>query len=99
MASRRAKAGRERVAAALLLVPAAPFLALAATAIWLEAHLDRRARGPVLFREARIAEGRTIQLLKFRTIDAGALAELGPGPSHIATFERAGRMTRAGRLV
>jgi lipopolysaccharide/colanic/teichoic acid biosynthesis glycosyltransferase len=93
------KALRERAAACVLLVPAAPALGAGALAIWLEGRLDRGARGPVLFREPRIAEGRTIQLLKFRTLDAGALAELGPGPTHIALFEREGRMTRSGALL
>lgn len=85
--------------ACVLLVPAAPLLALGAALLWLEAKLDPRARGPVLFRETRISQGRPFQLLKFRTLDASALAELGDGPTHIATFERAGRMTRAGRLL
>jgi lipopolysaccharide/colanic/teichoic acid biosynthesis glycosyltransferase len=93
------KAWRERAAACVLLVPAAPLLVAGALAIWLESRLDPRSRGPVLFREPRIAEGRTIELLKFRTLDAGALAELGPGPTHIAMFEREGRMTRSGALV
>ena len=99
MATPPAKARRERLLAWALLVPASPFLAIGAAAVWLEAKLDPRARGPVLFREPRIAEGRTIQLLKFRTLDAGALAELGPGPSHIAIFEKDGRMTRSGRVL
>lgn len=90
---------RERAIAWVLLVPAAPLLALGAAAVWLESRLDRRARGPVFFRERRIAEGRTIELLKFRTLDASALAALGPGPTHIAVHEQAGRMTRSGRLL
>jgi lipopolysaccharide/colanic/teichoic acid biosynthesis glycosyltransferase len=96
---RRGKAARERAVACLLLVPAAPLLAVGAALVWLEAKLDHRARGPVLFREVRVNQGRRFELLKFRTLDASALAELGPGPTHIATYERAGRMTRAGRLL
>jgi lipopolysaccharide/colanic/teichoic acid biosynthesis glycosyltransferase len=95
----RAKAWRERAVGSVLLVPASPLLAAGAAAIWLEGKLDPRARGPVLFREPRVASGRVIELLKFRTLDASALAELGPGPTHIAMFERAGRMTRSGRLL
>ena len=96
---RPGKRARERAAAVALLVPAAPFLGAGALAIWLEGRLDRRARGPVFFRETRIAEGREIGLIKFRTLDASALAEVGPGPSHIAEFERGGRMTRSGALL
>lgn len=99
MASMRAKSLRERAVASLLLVPAAPFLVGGAVLVWLESKLDRRARGPVFFREPRIAEGRTIELLKFRTLDASALRELGPGPTHIAMYEKEGRMTRSGRLL
>jgi lipopolysaccharide/colanic/teichoic acid biosynthesis glycosyltransferase len=99
MATPRMKVLRERGAAWLLLVPAAPLLGAGTLAIWLEGRLDRRARGPVLFREPRIAEGRTIELLKFRTLDASALAELGPGPTHIAMYEKEGRMTRSGALL
>ena len=95
----RAKRARERAIGIALLVPAAPVLAGAAAAIWIESRLNRKARGPVLFREQRIAEGRVIELLKFRTLDAAALASLGEGPTHIATLEREGRMTRSGRLV
>ena len=83
----------------MLLVPAAPVLAVAAAAVWLEAKLDRRARGPVLFRETRISQGERFELLKFRVLDASALAELGPGPTHIGTYERQGRMTRTGRFL
>lgn len=96
---RRGKELRERAAALVLLVLTAPLFVLCAGAIWLEGLVDRKARGPVLFREARISRGRVIELLKFRTLDASALAELGSGPTHIGLLERAGRMTRAGRLV
>lgn len=99
MATPPGKALRERALAWALLVPASPLLAAGAAAIWLESRLDPRARGPVLFREPRVAEGRVIELLKFRTLDAGALAELGPGPTHIAVFEKAGRMTRSGAFL
>lgn len=57
------------------------------------------ARGPVFFREARIARGRVIQLLKFRTLTARALSSLGEGPTHIAHLERAGELTRVGRVL
>lgn len=99
MIDRRGKAARERALAWALLVPAAPFLVVGSIAIWLESRLDPRARGPVLFRETRISRGREFDLLKFRTLDASALSELGPGPTHIANYERAGRMTRSGRLL
>jgi lipopolysaccharide/colanic/teichoic acid biosynthesis glycosyltransferase len=89
----------ERLIAVALLVPAAPVLTAAAAAITIEGLLDRRARGPVFFRETRIARGREIQLLKLRTLDAAALATLGAGPSHIKHHETAGHVTRVGQVL
>ncbi|AXV06418.1 UDP-galactose-lipid carrier transferase [Euzebya pacifica] len=37
--------------------------------------------------------------MKFRTIDADALGQLGEGPSHIKRFERAGQVTRVGEWL
>lgn len=95
----RAKRARERTLATALLLPAGPIFAAAAAAVWIESKVDPKARGPVLFREQRIAEGRVIELLKFRTLDADALASLAEGPTHIAMLEREGRMTRSGRII
>lgn len=96
---RRGKELRERALAALLLVPAAPVLAVCAAAIKLESLLRPSARGPVFFKEDRISRGRVIKLLKFRTLSASALAGLGPGPTHIATLEKRGELTWSGRLL
>lgn len=96
---RRGKEWRERVVAFALLLPASPILLLCALAIKIECLLRPAARGPIFFREARIARGRVIGLLKFRTLSAGALAALGPGPTHIAEFERQGQVTWVGRLI
>ena len=96
---RRGKEVRERLLAAVLLVPAAPVLAACAAAIKLEGALDRRARGPVFFVEDRVSRGRAIRLLKLRTLDAEALAALGDGPTHIKQLERAGHVTRVGRVL
>ncbi len=95
----RAKRAWERVIGVALVVPAAPVLGTVAAAIWVESRLDRKARGPILFREQRIAEGRVIEMLKFRTLDAEALASLGDGPTHIGVLEREGRLTRSGRFI
>ena len=69
-------------------------MAACAAAIKGEGLVDSDARGPVLFREERISRGRVIELLKFRTLTATALAALGPGPTHIKGLEREGRLTR-----
>lgn len=96
---RRGKEWRERLAALLLLVPASPMLLLCGLAIKIESFLRPSARGPVFFREARISRGRVIGLLKFRTLPADTLAALGPGPTHIATHEKAGQLTIVGRVI
>jgi lipopolysaccharide/colanic/teichoic acid biosynthesis glycosyltransferase len=96
---RRGKEWRERVFAALALIPLAPVFAVCAVAIKLEGLFDREARGPVFFVEDRIARGQIIKLLKFRTLTASALASLGPGPTHIALLEMEGKVTRAGRTI
>ena len=72
----RAKEVRERAVAAVAFALTSPVLAAAAIAIKVEGLLDRRARGPVFFRETRISHGREIQLLKLRTLDAASLASL-----------------------
>jgi lipopolysaccharide/colanic/teichoic acid biosynthesis glycosyltransferase len=89
---------RDRLVATLLLVPTAPVLALCAGAIKLEGLLDRRARGPVFFAEHRVSRGEIFELLKFRTLTRDALAELGPGPTHIKPLEAA-HTTRIGKLL
>ena len=94
----RAKELRERALAAVAFVLTSPLLAAAALAIKVEGVLDRRARGPVLFREARIAHGREIELLKLRTLTAASLASLGPGPTHIKHLEAEGT-TRVGAVL
>lgn len=96
---RRGKEVRERIAAAVLLVPAAPLLAVGAAAIKLEGLLDREGRGPVFFVEDRVSRGRVIALLKFRTLQASALAGLGAGPTHIKHLERSGHTTRVGEWL
>jgi len=96
MVRRRGKELRERGLAAVALLPAAPVMAGIAMAIKVEGMLDPAARGPVFFVEQRISRGRVIDLVKFRTINAEALAQLDEGPSHIKRFERAGMVTRVG---
>lgn len=96
MVRRRGKELRERALATAALVPTLPLMAGIAVAIKVEGLLDPTARGPVFFIERRISRGREIDLIKFRTLNAEALAELDDGPTHIKRFERAGMVTRVG---
>ena len=96
---RPGKTGREWALAAILMMMTAPILALCALAIRVEGFLRREARGPVFFKEVRVAGGRRFELLKFRTLTASALEGLGEGPTHIAHLEKAGQMTFSGRWI
>ena len=96
---RRGKELRERLVAAVVVVPLLPLFALCALAIKLEGLIDSDARGPLFFYEDRISRGRIFKLMKFRTLRRSGLDSLGPGPTHIAKLEKAGHVTRAGRLI
>ena len=88
-----------RVLAFVGLVVLAPLFAVLALAIKLEGLLRRDARGPLLFREARISRGEVFSLLKFRTLTRTALDSLGEGPTHIKHLERGGELTRVGAFL
>ena len=96
---RRGKEWRERVLALLMLVPAAPVVAVLALVIKLEGFVHWGARGPVFFLEDRVSRGKVFKLVKFRTLDAEAIAALGTGPTHIKGLEHAGHLTRTGRFM
>lgn len=95
---RRGKELRERVVAGVGLVVSSPLLVGAAIAIKVEGLVNRRARGPVFFREARISRGREIEMLKLRTLDAETLGGLAPGPTHINVLDPV-HMTRVGSFL
>ena len=96
---RRGKELRERIVGVVGLVLTSPLFGACAAAIKIEGLLDPDAAGPVFFREARIARGRVIQMLKFRILTREALESLDAGPTHIAHLERSGRTTRVGRVL
>jgi lipopolysaccharide/colanic/teichoic acid biosynthesis glycosyltransferase len=96
---RRGKTVRERLLAVGLLILTSPLFGICALAIAIEGLVRPEARGPVLFRERRVAGGQAFDLLKFRTLTASALAGLDEGPTHIAVLEQAGHLTLAGRWI
>jgi O-antigen biosynthesis protein WbqP len=65
------------VVAAFLLVVLSPVVALVLIAYALDVLLQPRDRGPLLYREPRVSQGRTFGLLKFRTLRADVLARAG----------------------
>jgi len=69
--SRLAKAVLDRIGAAVLLLPCAPWLLLVATLLWFQDD------GPVLTRETRVGQwGRCFDVLRFRTGATGVGAAL-----------------------
>jgi lipopolysaccharide/colanic/teichoic acid biosynthesis glycosyltransferase len=88
--SRAVKRALDVVVAALLLLLAAPFLALIAAAIKFE------TRGPVIYRQGRVGrDGVDFDLLKLRTMVQGA-EQMGAG---LAVDEGDPRITRVGALL
>jgi len=77
----------------VLLVLALPVMLLTALAIWIEDG----PRAPVLFRQQRVGRNETVfQILKFRSMRVGAVAE--EGPAHWACTDDE-RVTRVGSLI
>jgi lipopolysaccharide/colanic/teichoic acid biosynthesis glycosyltransferase len=65
------------VVAALLLVVLSPVVLVVLVAYALDVLLQPRDRGPLLYREPRLSQGRTFGLLKFRTLRADVLTRAG----------------------
>ncbi len=89
------------VVGGLALVVLSPLTLLAALAVWIDSP------GPILFHQRRIGEGgRPFQMLKFRTMYAGAEAdeqrlaeETGQGPPTFVKQPDDPRITRVGRVL
>jgi lipopolysaccharide/colanic/teichoic acid biosynthesis glycosyltransferase len=64
----------DKAVAAALLTIASPLVLAVLAAMGIDMLLSRRDRGGFLYRERRISQGRTFDLLKFRTLRRGALA-------------------------
>lgn len=85
------------VVAALLLVVLSPVVALVLIVYALDVLLRPRDRGPLLYSEPRISQGRTFGLLKFRTLRADVLARAA---GHARPLEAdAANLTWLGRRI
>lgn len=69
----RSKRALDLIVAGGLLLLLLPLLIVVLVAFALDILLAAKDRGPLLYREPRISRGRTFDLLKFRTLRAGAL--------------------------
>jgi O-antigen biosynthesis protein WbqP len=94
---RPAKRILDVVVSSLLLVALSPVVVLVLIAYALDVLLQPRDRGPLLYREPRVSQGRTFGLLKFRTLRADALARAG---GHARPLEAdAANLTWLGRRI
>lgn len=91
------KSAFDKVVALVSLVLAAPVFGLVALAILLDGLFWPEDRGPVFHRETRISAGRPFSLLKFRTMQVGAIEEARRRGLTVKYLEREGRgHTRVG---
>jgi lipopolysaccharide/colanic/teichoic acid biosynthesis glycosyltransferase len=94
---RPAKRILDVVVSSLLLVALSPVVVLVLIAYALDVLLHPRDRGPLLYREPRVSQGRTFGLLKFRTLRADARARAG---GHARPLEAdAANLTWLGRRI
>jgi len=88
------------VCATLLLLFLAPVLIVVVTAMALSMLIAPRDRGAFLYREQRISQGRVFELLKFRTLRADVVADMGGAGSHARLYEsKPANLTWAGRRM
>jgi lipopolysaccharide/colanic/teichoic acid biosynthesis glycosyltransferase len=91
------KATFDKGLAAIGLLVIAPFLGLGALAILIDGLIWSEDRGPIFHRETRISAGRPFSLLKFRTMQVGAIEEARQQGLTVKYLERANRgHTRVG---
>jgi lipopolysaccharide/colanic/teichoic acid biosynthesis glycosyltransferase len=84
----------------VLLLVFTPIVVVVLAAFAVDVLLVRSDRGSLLYREPRISRGRTIQLLKFRTLRADVLAEMHRTGAHARLLEAdPANLTRVGRRL
>ncbi len=82
-----------------LLILFSPLMLLIAIGIRLEGLWDKEARGPVLYSETRMSQGKPFSMYKFRTLKLSVIQDMTERDS--ATFFQHDRKntTRMGRLI
>jgi lipopolysaccharide/colanic/teichoic acid biosynthesis glycosyltransferase len=73
--------------AGTLLLLSSPVVLVVGAAMALDMATSRRDRGPFLYRERRISQGRLFHLLKFRTLRLDVLAEMEAAGGHSRLYE------------
>jgi lipopolysaccharide/colanic/teichoic acid biosynthesis glycosyltransferase len=97
---RASKKALDKVVAGVLAIVLSPFVAVVLAAMGVDMLLRPRDRGPVLYRERRISQGREFDLLKLRTVRRDVLARAERGDRHARLLERdPDNLTWAGRRV
>jgi lipopolysaccharide/colanic/teichoic acid biosynthesis glycosyltransferase len=73
--------------AGTLLLLSSPVVLVVGAAMAVDMATSRRDRGPFLYRERRISQGRLFHLLKFRTLRLDVLAEMEAAGGHSRLYE------------
>lgn len=95
-----AKRALDKSVSLILVIVLFPIFAIVVGAIVLDMLLNRRDRGPLLYRERRISRGREFDLLKFRTLRRGVLAAAAGPEAHARLLEAdPANLTWAGRRI
>lgn len=90
----------DKSVAAVLLTLLSPAIAVVLAAMAIDMLLSPRDRGSFLYREPRISQGRTFDMLKFRTLRNDALAEMRRAGNHARLYEAdPANLTWAGRWI
>ena len=90
----------DKSVALVLLLVLSPVFAIVVGAMGIDMLLQRRHRGPWLYRERRISRGRAFDLLKFRTLRRDALAQAAGTEAHARLLEAdPTNLTWAGRRI
>ena len=90
----------DKSVALALLVVLSPVFVVVVSAMGIDMLVDRRDRGPWLYRERRISRGREFDLLKFRTLRRDVLAQAAGPEAHARLLEAdAANLTWAGRRI
>jgi lipopolysaccharide/colanic/teichoic acid biosynthesis glycosyltransferase len=97
---RLAKQILDKAIAAALLAVLSPIIVVVLIVVLADSALSRRDRGSILYSEPRISRGRSFDLLKFRTLRRGALAEMRGARAHARLYEAdTANLTWAGRRL
>lgn len=93
------KVALDRLVAGALLALSSPLSLAIVAAELVDGALSAGDRGPVLYSETRVSQGRAFTLHKFRILKTSAIAEIEAGAVPKAVENRPGTLTQVGRVL